>query len=1172
MKKRIITILVVLTLLLQMMPLTTFAATPAFSVSKTNVKTGEQFTVSFKHPKAQTISSYDLTVSFDKNNFEPVSIDETTAYKSAAPTVESIRNNGKIQLGYTDNSNDANTNIEEGMIYFTITFKAKETATIGSYDFTVDTFSVGGPYDVDAGMAEDITPTDIEIGSKTIQVTVVSELTGTLNIVDLETPQKNAIPDTDVTSPANTSATVKWYKDSTEHTDAFAGETQYKAVINIKPNTANYYVFSDSIGFTVDGSSGGWTTEKQSDGSYNLTKTFPATAGKNELGGSVSIDGDAKYGVILTAKTDSLYGNGETLSPTFNYQWYRGETEIPSATNNTYQLGENDIGQIIKVRVTADSNSGYKEATTGTNVAKADGPAAPVAPTVKDATVNGFTYTSVVGQQYAVTTSTENPEEAEWEAKITTGGDKILTNKVSNTTYYVHTRIAETDTTKAGASSYNTIKTLKQPGTSEFTYTVNSANYTGSENPATVTSAVHNGHFTLKYNGETEVPTDAGAYTLTASITAHDDYAADTVELGLWTIEQAQITVNWSNTTLTYNESAQAPTVAYQSGAVGGETVNIAVTEESKKTNASDSPYIATVEITSVTGGQARKENYIISDATKTKTFTIGKADSTVTTTPTAKSGLIYTGNPLVLINEGEVTGGELQYSLTSGTGYSTDIPTGTDAKGYTVYYRVIGDANHKDITEQTVTGINIAQATLGGADIAENVRYSDTDEKNYTAADFNLSIAGTFSLNGSVTDSGNVLDTGYPIYGSDIKIKLKSSLSLAEPAQTVIIPVEFTPANTNYAAKTYTLTITLDDKNNVSSNITFADGELTYTGEGQTFETATISGVSGGTWTYSYNVSGTGTLDGSSKPLTVGTYTVKAVYEDAGNYGEKTATLTIKKATPTGTPAYTPITASGKKLSDAGLSLGTITPAGGTISWDLGETTDVVANTEYAWTYIPASADQANYNNLKGNIKLWTVSSGGGGYLPPAQKPTITSGEGVKVTLSADGTVATIKVDAGYELVDVVLNGTSKGKATEVKGLKTGDKLVVTAAKKAPEPAEPTAEEIIATLADHKLAARSKVVTMKNGKKAVRITWYNANGEMMEFDGVEIFRSTKKNSGYGKKPFYATKESKSKGYYINTKDVKVGTTYYYKLRGYVVIDGQKYYTDYSLKAIRTVK
>lgn len=53
---------------------------------------------------------------------------------------------------------------------------------------------------------------------------------------------------------------------------------------------------------------------------------------------------------------------------------------------------------------------------------------------------------------------------------------------------------------------------------------------------------------------------------------------------------------------------------------------------------------------------------------------------------------------------------------------------------------------------------------------------------------------------------------------------------------------------------------------------------------------------------------------------------------------------------------------------------------------------------------------------------------------------------------------------------------------------------------------------------------------------------------------------------------FIATLGSKSEGYYINTKDVKVGTTYYYRVRGYVIIDGKKYYTDYSFKAIRTVK
>ena len=112
-----------------------------------------------------------------------------------------------------------------------------------------------------------------------------------------------------------------------------------------------------------------------------------------------------------------------------------------------------------------------------------------------------------------------------------------------------------------------------------------------------------------------------------------------------------------------------------------------------------------------------------------------------------------------------------------------------------------------------------------------------------------------------------------------------------------------------------------------------------------------------------------------------------------------------------------------------------------------------------------------------------------------------------------------------------------------------------------------PTKEQTTALLAEQKLAARSKLVTMKNGKKAVKITWYNKNGELMAFNGVEIFRSTKRNSGYGKKPIYTT----IKNAYYNTA-VKKGTRYYYKVRGFVIIDGKKYYTDYSLKAVRTVK
>ena len=87
----------------------------------------------------------------------------------------------------------------------------------------------------------------------------------------------------------------------------------------------------------------------------------------------------------------------------------------------------------------------------------------------------------------------------------------------------------------------------------------------------------------------------------------------------------------------------------------------------------------------------------------------------------------------------------------------------------------------------------------------------------------------------------------------------------------------------------------------------------------------------------------------------------------------------------------------------------------------------------------------------------------------------------------------------------------------------------------------------------------------MKNGKKAIRLTWKTDSD--VDFDGVEIFRSTKRYSGYGKKPiFTAVKDA-----FYNTA-IQKGTKYYYKVRGFVIIDGQKYYTDWSLKAIRTVK
>ena len=190
---------------------------------------------------------------------------------------------------------------------------------------------------------------------------------------------------------------------------------------------------------------------------------------------------------------------------------------------------------------------------------------------------------------------------------------------------------------------------------------------------------------------------------------------------------------------------------------------------------------------------------------------------------------------------------------------------------------------------------------------------------------------------------------------------------------------VTVTPVSSNYKAGTYDLKIQAYDKTNVSNRIVFESGSAVYTGSGIKYEKATIAGHSSGMrYTYAPDVATGATLDAAGLPLTVGTYTVTATYSDASSYGYKTATFTITKATPTGTPAYTKIETSGKTLADTKLTVGTIRPAG-TIAWDLPLTTVLKDGKEYAWTFTPT--DTHNYTTLTG--KLIPYVDDGTDYIP---------------------------------------------------------------------------------------------------------------------------------------------------------------------------------------------
>ena len=84
-------------------------------------------------------------------------------------------------------------------------------------------------------------------------------------------------------------------------------------------------------------------------------------------------------------------------------------------------------------------------------------------------------------------------------------------------------------------------------------------------------------------------------------------------------------------------------------------------------------------------------------------------------TLPKAVAGLTANGEAQTLITAGECEDGTLYYSLDK-ENWSTDLPTGTGAQDYTVYYYVKGDANHNDSEVNSLTASigTLPQALLG--------------------------------------------------------------------------------------------------------------------------------------------------------------------------------------------------------------------------------------------------------------------------------------------------------------------------------------------------------------------------------------------------------------------------------------------------------------------------
>ncbi len=479
-----------------------------------------------------------------------------------------------------------------------------------------------------------------------------------------------------------------------------------------------------------------------------------------------------------------------------------------------------------------------------------------------------------------------------------------------------------------------------------------------------------------------------------------DNYASFNLPLDLYAVNKITPVADGEITAagITYGDALSKSTISGKMKDPNtGATVNgtFAWTDGTTKPAANDS-YEAEWTFTPAAG----YEKY--ATATGTVTIKVNKATPTFTA-PTAQENLTYTGQEQALITAGSVTNyGTMQYSLTENGTYSQDIPVGTDAGAYTVWYRVIGDANHNDTTPASVA-VRIGQKPLTITGVtAASKPYDGTTDAGITSVTFDgvnlnrgtdYTVAASFD-DASVGNGKNVTATVSLMEKAAKNYALEQSSFPTTGSITKAAAPDFTKETAltivNGHEKTYTVTLpalpTLETPKEY--------GALTY-------EIGEIKLNDG------YYTSGAKVEDGklilpiqavkTDKTGSIGSVQVKV---STTNYHDFTLTINVNatnKIVPTGEPTLSPKALTyGQALSAIKLS-GTMKDGDktvpGTFAWADGTATPSAGSYEAEWKFTPTDGD--TYAEADGTVTI-TVNKA-----KPAGEPVYTKITAAKKTLA---------------------------------------------------------------------------------------------------------------------------------------------------------------------------
>lgn len=445
---------------------------------------------------------------------------------------------------------------------------------------------------------------------------------------------------------------------------------------------------------------------------------------------------------------------------------------------------------------------------------------------------------------------------------------------------------------------------------------------------------------TVKVDGKTVESTN-GSYTL---VPKKGTYTIEVTDKTGNKTTLNKITVNW--------EKVKKPTV--ESKVYTGQTLTANISENGlytvKENNGGIDVNEYDVQLTLKDPTNYRWEDGTIDTTVK---FNITQA-TPVVTKPTTKP-LTYNGSEQELVNAASTNGGTVKYSLDN-KNWSTSIPTGKEAKEYTVYYKVEGNKNFKDVDVQEITNkINPRtidlnwnkELTYNGKEqlptaTVSNLADGDECEVSVTGANRN---AGTYEATATKVSNQNYklpedVTTSYTIGKKTLSIEdLKavnrkyngtSEVALQGGTLTGVVgndkvsidmpkmgTVESSNAGENKAVSytksalsgedkdNYelsetawpTLTVTISKTDESNTVITTTQNELDKTYDG--YEVVDVKSTSNNKTTpvVEYSVKGKNEYT-TTKPKDAGEYTVRVTYPADDNYEKSSVTknFTIKK------------------------------------------------------------------------------------------------------------------------------------------------------------------------------------------------------------------------------------------------------------------------------------